>query len=266
MHVNSSVVIMSCVVLGGLGSGCKPREVVLCPGDSVVITSTDGPGLAIVATGATRREYRLPNGRRIDVELSPRTERWFGALGIYRPVSVGDTHLVLQEAVQHFSSEDEAREWMQRWSQREPPGSQSAVSATGLFVEWFYSERKPGQSGPANILKVDMYQILINRTAPRDLGIGLDRVLQKTVQQSCAGRQLEAGYMPSSSERRGDRQFTGRALDIMRERGFDAQEVEKTIESGRAHRTGGNTFYRIEGSQTVRQVEVDQSGRIIYVE
>jgi hypothetical protein len=250
-----------------------PIEVVMCPGDVIEYRTSGGQSLRIVARSEIERQYVIGGSLQFTVKLTPRNSRWYGSLGIYRDHGVGNTHMVLEEAIQHFSSTKEANEWLKS-RDRTIYGWMAAIDETGLFVTWRYDARPPGHTGgPDYALSVDIYQILVNLDKPRDLGTPSDDRITKNLSSSCDAKALEHGYVPSNPAELHGRMYSGRALDHMREQGYDGGDVERLIgnatrheHGARAQQDGTDTLYLSKPFDRPSYVRMDATGRIVSVQ
>jgi len=181
--------------------------------------------------------------------------------------------MVLEEAIQHFSSVKEANEWLKS-RDRTVHGWMAAVDETGLFVTWRYDARPPGHTGgPDYALSVDVYQILVNLDEPRDLGTRSADKITKNLSSSCDAKALEQGYAPSNPAELHGRMYSGRVIDHMREQGYDSRDVERLITNATTHQNGAKA--RLDGTDTVYHskpfdrpiyVRVDATGQIVGIQ
>jgi hypothetical protein len=242
----------------------------MCPGNVIEYQASTGRRLRITATGIVERMYFFDMFLKFEVGLTPRPSRWYGARGLYRPVGVRGTHMVIDEAVQHFASVEEANDWVRL---RVRADSMASIDEDGLFVMWNYATRPPGfEGGPDAVLSVDVYQLLVNLKVPHGLDKVSDDVIVKNLDDSCDARGLESGYAPSQPAVLSGRMYSGRALDFMREMGYDSTDVERLIANGSKRQNGTST--RQDGTETVYyskpfdrpdMVRVDGTGRIVSI-
>ncbi|MBI4148704.1 hypothetical protein HY490_05415 [Candidatus Woesearchaeota archaeon] len=158
-------------------------ELVMTPGMEIVADTAHGK-LVIGAGEGTERTYSWDDSRCVRKAVHwPRSDRWYGSLGMYDPAIRGTScqvyHAVAEEAQMHFQSVPEAQAWLA--GRREPLaeqylrlGSFSEVvySDTGLVVDWTKASRTteareliPGQFS----MDFNVWQILINGNKPDKL-------------------------------------------------------------------------------------------------
>jgi hypothetical protein len=136
------------------------------------ITATTPSGTIIITSGAgLKRSYTWAGATRY-VEMGPRTERWYGSMGIYWPGPgnhwkdhEGISRGVLEEGQQHFQTLSEAQKWI---AERKSmtyfgrPYMQYVWRDDGLMVGWDKApERKQ--------LNVEVWQLIIDGEKPTSL-------------------------------------------------------------------------------------------------
>lgn len=272
MNVRIALPIVVLLSASCIRSASEPLEVIMCPGDTIEYRASGGRSLKITATGTIERAYLVGDSLHFKVDLTPRPRRWYGARGLYRPRGVGNVHMTLEEAVQHFSSVEEANRWLDD-RDRTDDGWMASIDDAGLFVTWRYAARPPGhQGGPDYALSVDVYQILVNLDKPKGLLKISDDVVSKNLRASCPAQGLEPSYAPSKPAELDGRRYSGRALDQMREQKFDSSAVERLIVNGTSGQNG--TKSRQDGTETVfynkpfvspGAVRVDATGRVVNI-
>jgi hypothetical protein len=161
------------------GGGVLPAgtEVVMSPGMRITATTTEGT-IAITAVDELTRSYTWEGSTR-SAEMSPRTKRWYGSLGLYFPGSGehwadhhGIARGVLEEGQQHFKSIEEAMQWIKARRDWIP----QVYRNDGLLIAW-------GKTLPRKQLSVDVWQVLIDGRKPERLpGSQNDQIVVETVQ------------------------------------------------------------------------------------
>lgn len=146
------------------GEERKPpkNETVMSPGMRIHATTPEGE-MVVTAVDQLTRSYTWEGATR-SVEMSPRTERWYGSLGLYFPgpgdhwkEHKGITRGVTEEGQQHFKSADEALEWI-----RSRKWMAYVYRDDGLAVGW-------SKTLPRKQLNVEVWQIMINGKKPAQL-------------------------------------------------------------------------------------------------
>lgn len=140
-------------------------EFAMLPGETITAT-TDSGTVAIHADDRLKRSYSWAGATR-SLTTWPRDERWYGSLGVYFPgpgrhwePHNGITRAVVEEGQQHFSSVEEAIDWVHK---REKLESMAYVyTPAGLVVGW---KTVPDREQ----LHVDVWQLLINGKKPVDI-------------------------------------------------------------------------------------------------
>ncbi len=142
-------------------------ETVLKPGDRLTIKGPEGI-MEVKAFDNFGRCFTWEGGTRC-VTMLPRTERWYGSLGVYWP-GPGDhwknhhgiTRGVIQEGRQNFANEEEAIRWI-----REQTWISLFYTKRGIVAGW---SKTPARSQ----LNVDVWQILIDGKVPESFPGGSD--------------------------------------------------------------------------------------------
>ena len=143
-----------------------PKETVLQPGQSLSVTNKSGTML-IKFVSSLKRRYSW-NGVNRTINLIPRKERWYGALGIYSPEPLlfsfwkgdGVSRILAQEAELDFKSETDFLKWRnEEWNRQR---INVIYNDSGIAAGWCKS---PSRSQ----LNVDVWKILINGKVPRHL-------------------------------------------------------------------------------------------------
>ncbi len=154
-----------------IGDGPIPakNEVVMSP-DSTIVATTNTGTISIKAGKGLKRSYTWDGATR-SVEMWPRTERWYGSLGMYFPgpgnhwmPHKGISRAVVEEGQQHFKTVDEAMKWIAGPDQQWAP---LVYRNDGLAVGW----RKELSRSQLN---VDVWQIFIDGKKPTALPGSLD--------------------------------------------------------------------------------------------
>lgn len=142
----------------------KENEVVMAPLSRIDATTPVGK-ISIVAGKGLRRTYEWEGASRF-VDMWPRTERWYGSMGLYFPGPgnhwsdhKGIARGVVQEGQQHFKTEAEALAWLKEDTTNYHP---IVWNNEGLVVGW-------SKTLPRRQLNVDVWQIVINGQKPRSL-------------------------------------------------------------------------------------------------
>lgn len=160
-------------VVGRLPAGC---EVVMSPGMRITVTTSVGK-IAITAVDEVTRAYTWDGATRA-VEMTPRTERWYGSLGLFNPGPGehwrghgGITRCVTEEAQQHFKTVEEALKWI-----KERDSTPFVYRDDGLMVGW-------DKDLARKQLGVEVYQILIDGKKPKRLPGSQDKkIVVETVE------------------------------------------------------------------------------------
>jgi hypothetical protein len=144
------------------GSSSVKNEIVMSPGMKITATTPNGT-IAVSAGNGLTRSYTWDGATR-SVEMWPRTERWYGSLGLYYPgpgfhwkEHEGIARGVLEEGQQHFKTVNEALKWIRarNWMPH-------VYTKNGLVIGWM---KVPSRKQ----LNVDVWQIYINGHKPTNL-------------------------------------------------------------------------------------------------
>jgi len=217
----------------------QTNEIVMCPGGALVVDIGES-SFSIKSTGLFAREVETSRFK-LDFALVPRNERWYGSFGLYN-AEAGDshTHVVMEEGFQHFSSVEELQYWIV-YKQRQIP---LEYTSDGLVVEGRYQTRPPGVSeGPESAMSISVWRLLVNGARPVGLaGAHDERFKVISLPSPTCSKPLP--FTASSPKVINGRQYAGRAIDIMNERGFTPNDVEQIIKTGRRSEKGGRIVFR----------------------
>ncbi len=141
-------------------------ETVIPIGATVSATNSNGT-ILITATSPAFRRYRW-RGRDVTYGLAPRSERWYGSLGIYSANAYlfgrwWSERGVFEEAQMHFPDDKSARRWL-----AEQPPRWVSWTRSGLFVYY-------GEVAARDQLNADVLQICIHGRKPTHLDRANDR-------------------------------------------------------------------------------------------
>jgi hypothetical protein len=170
MYVRSASAMLALTAVSVVTGACyeQPTSAELAQVESVML-----PGMAITATTPVgtitvhaesnlRRSYAFANTK-LSTTMTPRTERWYGSLGLYDGgASLWCSHgridrTVVEEGQQHFETAEEALEWIR--SQRAMP---YVYRNDGLAVGW-------KTFAPRCELDVEVWQLLVQGNKPKRL-------------------------------------------------------------------------------------------------
>ncbi len=128
-------------------------ELAMKPGMIIEATTSQGK-ITISYVDTLTRQYSW-DGITKTFKHQPREKRWYGSLGMYRPVGDGTMHAVLEEGQQHFSTVQEAYLWIK--------GRERFVDCVwtkdGLVMGWRHQSR-PGDGYLA--LSAEVWQVFVN--------------------------------------------------------------------------------------------------------
>lgn len=227
----------------------------------IIVATNQYGSIRIEAGKGSLRTYYWEGGSE-SVKLRKRTSRLFGSLGLYSPGGGPRVHLVVEEGQQHFCSEKEAREWWLRDQKR----LGWAFASNGVVVGWSRSEELATNY---RAVCVAVWQIVIdgqNATVTNTPCVWSAWVYNAG---GTTEGKINPFFSPSQPRLINGRLFSGKALDLMAERGVDAEEVEQAISNGQivltnAPKSGWKTIvYR--SWRRVMRVTVDGDGRVVFV-
>ena len=259
--VRLAAIFVATVLTGCSRLSAQTNEVVICPGGSVVVDIGDS-SFSIKSTGYLTREVETPGSKRL-VTLIARTERWYGSLGLYNPAA-GDSriHVVMEEGLQHFSSVEELHYWL-GYMQRQVP---LAYTSDGLVVAGRYKTRPPGVSaGPESALTVYVWRLLVNGARPVGLAGAHDERFRNISlpPPTCSKPRPFAASLPKVIN---GRRYSGRAIDIMTERGFTAADIERLIKTGGRSEEGGRITFRDEShTSDIFFIDTKADGSVVQI-
>ena len=249
----SITAVVGCLLLGCSGEDLrKANELVMCEGMEISVHTHDP--ITITAINKIKRKY-VTNNIDVTVNLIPREVRWYTSYGLYKPSGTRNLHMVLEEGQQHFYSEEGALHWLAiRAKKRE---SNLRYTSDGLVVAW---------ENPEGILLVDVWQIYIQGKKPRALPGSSDSVITVSVPSEQSDSCVTVGeFTPSSPANIAGRLFSGRAIDLMKERGITAADVIGILENERGWESGGYVIYISKGTVKPSVVVLDDKGVVITI-
>jgi hypothetical protein len=246
---NSGLLRFLALFFATILSGCsrvdaQTSEVVMCPGASVTVSIED-TSFSIKAPGLLTRKIETNHASRL-VTLMPMSERSFGSLGLYNPAA-GDSqnHITVQEGLQHFSSVEEAREWLNS-KERELP---IVFTSDGLVVAGRYQNRPSNVSeGPPAAMTIEVWLILVNGVRPTNLAGAHDESFREISlpPRTCT---KPIPFTASAPRVINGRKYSGRVIDIMNERGIKGADVERLIRTGERYDENGRISFQPKSSQ-----------------
>lgn len=137
----------------------EQNEIVMPP--DTTITTTTKEGTIAISSGKGLKRYYTWDGATRSVVMWPRSERWYGSLGLYYPgpgshwvSNHGITCGVVQEGQQYFNTLEEAEAWLEK-DQWLP----CVWNDSGLVVCF-------GKSPDREQINVDVWQIYIEGHTP----------------------------------------------------------------------------------------------------
>jgi len=203
-------------------------------GDGMIIEVTNDAGsIRIEAEKGTLRTYRWPQGEE-RVKMWRRWQRWCGSKGLYHPSGAhsSNLHLVVEEGQQHFCSEKEAIEWL---NYTNPDKLLSRVyTSDGLVIGWRETGGKITGESDFYAVTIEVWQIYINGQKPKNLtGAKTDRIRISYFGSSDPPPLKRSNFKPSQPKRINQRLYSGRAIDLMKERGVTVAAVENILKHGR---------------------------------
>ena len=175
-------------IFGALLVSCGRRhellpdtEYVLTPGMKITAVTPNGR-VEIVGGGGTHRTFS-GEGWTTEVSLTPRTERWYGSLGLYDAADSFSPHgrLLVDEGRLFFDSESEALRYLYVGSDRLKP----VFTNHGLVVGFGISPIPGGESART----VQLWQIYIRGKQPHTLRGAVDSAIQ-----------VQGGELPTSAQ------------------------------------------------------------------
>jgi hypothetical protein len=200
--------------------------------EGMVIYADSPAGKMLIKAGSgTTRTYSWGIFSK-SFKLKKRYRRWLGSKGLYRTKGDESIHVVLEEGQQHFFSEEEALVWLD-W-QRER--MKWVYTSNGLVLGW-YNELNPHDG--LLVLVVQVWQIYVNGERPRNLSGADDDAIAITFQEGFDPSFPRVGRFKSHVPKPiNGRWYSGKALDLMRERKIEAEDIEFVIHKAPARIDG----------------------------
>jgi hypothetical protein len=174
MFVLATILIRGTLNVNAMGNvNIANLELVMSEGEIIKATTQMGE-LTIVAGKGMKRTYKWDRCKR-SVTMWARRERWLGSLGAYYPAPSylhwvscnGISRCVVQEGIQHFNSNKELFEWInkRKWMEL-------VYTSDGLLVCWQKSPQREQ-------LSVEVWQLLVNEKKPNKLKGADDLKIQR---------------------------------------------------------------------------------------
>ncbi|MDO9392287.1 MAG: DUF4258 domain-containing protein [bacterium] len=261
--------IVSFLCLSFLVMGCMPftmlwyiphgNEMVMSEGMSISIKNKTGV-IRIEALGNLTRKF-FWDGNVDQTKMTYREGRWFGNYGAYSPGGRSDVHIVIEEGQQHFCSQLEAEEWLMI----QDPKMNYIFTKDGLAVGW-YKEFNRIKDGFPDILLVDVIQVYISGIKPVDLANAQDSLFTVTFSKDYIDKVKIGQFQPSIPKMIGQRMYSGISIDIMKERGITAEQVENSIAKGEILKKGDFVSYiYFKRGEDLVWATIDKDGRVVLV-
>ncbi len=234
-------------------------EIVMCKGMRIAAQS-QGRTLIVTADDRVRRSYATDN---VDAsfKLKPRKSRWYGSFGLYSASGNRNVHAVLEEGHQYFSSEREALEWL-KW---QDDHLHYVYNSSGLVVGWSL-QRNPSKPGPPPVLSVQVWQFYIDGKKPTSLAKANVDALRISYEKDHCERAEASDFIASRPRQIGERVYSGKAIDILKERAIDPDQVEQAIRDGERYEQNGLKGYLYDlPDGRLLWVLLDTSGRVVLI-
>lgn len=211
-------------------------ELVMAPG--MIITQESQQGrIKIEAINEITRKYSWDNQSEV-FELIPRSSRWGGSKGIYRPywneVGSDDNHAILEEGQQHFCDRKEMLEFIGRQN--------GSYTSDGLLVNW---KVKHNNSPPHLVLFVEITQIYLKGQKPKDLEGSRDDTISIFIPPNSVSPTV-GNFVPSCSQQidGNGRWYSGRSIDAILESGLSLSYIENSIKNTTPVKNGSKLCYQ----------------------
>lgn len=238
-------------------NGMKSHEMVMCQGMSISIMNKTGSIRIEALDDLTRIFYW--DGNIEQAKMVYRGERWFGKYGAYSAGGRSDVHIVVEEGQYHFCSQLEAEEWLKL----QDPKKNYIYTKDGLVVGW-YKEYNRIKDGFPDALLVDIVQIYIFGKKPINLANAQDSLFTVTYKNDYVDKIKISQFQPSIPKKIGKRMYSGMSIDIMEERGFKPDKVERCIAKGIILKEGDYISY-IGRTDDFLWVTLDKDNRVVLV-
>jgi hypothetical protein len=248
-----------CISYGG-DKSVLHNEIVMCPGMAIKAKRRADDILTITASSRTERSYDI-GLLTIDTRLRPRTSRWGGSYGIYKPSGNRKIHTVLEEGFQYFNSPEESLDWLKRTDYL----LDYIYTSDGLVVGWKYNESE--QQGPRKSLIVNVWQFFIGGELPANLPGSNDELIDVYYRgQPCVADNKNNYKIPFPEEHNG-RRYSGKAIEAIREININFDLIEKVISTKTPSKIDDDLFYYYQSENFANSfwLLLDKSGKVILV-
>lgn len=233
------------------------NEMVMSKGMSIQVKNTTG-SIRIEALDDLTRKYNW-DGNVKQTKMRYRDERWNGAYGAYSPGGRSDVHIVIEEGQQQFCSQKEAEEWLML----QDPKMNFIFTKDGLAVGW-YKEYNNIKYGAPDALLVDIIQVYLSGKKPIDLANAQDSLFTVTYSNSYIDDIKIGQLQPSVPKMIGQRMYSGKAIDLMQEKGIKPENIEQCIAKGTTSTIGDYICYAGRPHDFL-WVIIDKNNRVVLV-
>ncbi len=218
--------------------------------------------IKIVAHEKMKRTFSIEN-EAVTIKMKSRSVRWKGNLGAYCAGGNDKIHTVIEEGQQHFFSANEAIEWLSWLDSR----MHYVYTSDGLVLGW---EFQCDQKSSKKALNVQIWQFYIKGKKPDKMEDAKDNQIKVYFKQGYQSDLPEIGkFNPSSPETINGYLYSGKSIDLMKERKKSSKDIEKLIKYGEIEKGegGGITYYstgeEFDSFNDLYWVKLDKNQRVI---
>jgi hypothetical protein len=231
----------------------EKNEFAMYPDMAINAVNANGQ-IKIEATSQLERIFTW-EGHNVKVRMRPRDKRWYGSLGIYSPGGSDDQiHVVSEEGQQHFFSEKEALEWLSWQTER----MDYVYTSDGLIVGWNKTQ---------NSISIQVWQFYISGKRPFNLPGARNYEITIRNKDKSSSQAIKVGkFQPSAPKWINGREYSGKSIDIMNERGITPDQIEKVIKEGESRQEANYvSFLKINDNYEPLWVKLDTQDRVVLV-
>ena len=230
--------------------------------DGVIIEATNRNGrIKIQANKGMKRIVYIDNNT-VDVDMIPRFKRWNGSLGAYSPGGGDPIHTVIEEGQQHFCSIQEGLEWLDWQDNR----MNYVYTSDGLVIGW---ELHSNSSESNKSLRMQIWQFYINGEKPEKIHGAADDKINVFFKNGLSQNFPTIGkFSPSRPKMINSYLYSGKAVDLMKEKKRSHVDIEKVIKFGKLISEGHYLTYYAKGKKfdsfkDLDWVRLDKNKRVV---
>ena len=236
------------------------NEMVMSEGMVIEAINNNG-SIKVQADKGMKRVVYIDN-HRVDLDMIPRSKRWNGSLGAYCPGGGDPIHTVIEEGQQHFCSINEAMEWLDWQGNR----LNYVYTSDGLVVG---CEIHSDSNESNKSLRMQIWQFYINGEKPEKMHGAKDEKMNVFFKNGLSQNLPPIGEITPSRPKMINRYlYSGKVVDLMKEKKLSHSDIEKVINYGEMIRESHYLTYYAKGEKfdsfkDLYWVRLDENKRVV---